>query len=56
MSTEQWQQVSRVLDFILAQKVKEEPGMYSIKERPLKPKNKQKRPKPEPQAEQLRLF
>jgi hypothetical protein len=51
MSTDQWLQVSRVLDFILAQK--KELGMLSNKEGP--PKRKAKKPKEE-QVEQLRLF
>jgi hypothetical protein len=53
LSLEHWKRVSRLLDFILAQK--KEPGMLSIKEELPKPKRKPKNPKEE-QAEQLRLF
>jgi hypothetical protein len=62
LSLTQWSQVSRTLDFIMAQNstftdkaIKEEPDMYSIKEKPPKTQRKPKKPKEQP-AEQSRMF
>ena len=50
MSTDQWQQVSQIIDYIMAQPnkpIKESPSTYSIKGEPEKPKKKQvKKEKP----------
>lgn len=61
MSTEQWNQVSHVLDYIMAQPTgkptKESSASYGIRGEPEQPKRKPKTEKPkEQQAEQLRLF
>jgi len=60
MSNEQWQQVSHVLDFILAQPtskpIKESSASYGIRGEPEQQKRKPKKQKKEQPAEQLRLF
>ena len=60
MSAEQWQQISHVLDYILAQPtgkpIKESPAGYDIKREPEQPKRKPKKQTKEQPAEQLRLF
>jgi len=60
MSTEQWSQVSHVLDYIMQQPtkpIKGNPGAAGVLGEPEKPKRKPKKEKDEPQAvEQLRLF
>lgn len=58
MTTDQWNAISRTLDYIMSQPtkiIKESPGSYAVRGEPKKEK-KQKKPKVEPQAEQLRLF
>ncbi len=59
MSSEQWNQASHVLDYILAQPtgkpIKENPAIYGIRGDPEKPKRKPQKPKEQP-PEQLRLF
>ena len=60
MSTEQWNQASHVLDYILAQPtgkpIKESQASYGIRGEPEQPKRKPKKQKKEQSAEQLRLF
>ena len=61
MSSEQWNQASHVLDFILAQPtgkpIKESPASYGIRGQPEQPKRKPKKEKPkELAADQLRMF
>jgi len=55
MSPEAWKQLSRVLDFIMAQPIS--PGATGVSGEPEKPKKKPKKAEVEkPQAEQLRMF
>jgi hypothetical protein len=58
MSTEQWGQVSRVLDFVMQQKDnKESPRAKGVAGEPERPKRKPKKEKEMPQGiEQLRSF
>jgi hypothetical protein len=53
-----WGQVSRTLDYILAQKkpVRESPAVYGIRGEVEKPRRKPKKEKKEQKAEQLTLF
>jgi hypothetical protein len=59
MSTEQWNQASHVLDYIMSQPtgkpIKESPGATAVRGEPPKPQRKPKR-KAEQPPEQLRLF
>lgn len=58
MSSEQWYQVSHVLDYIMAQQptkvIKESPGVIAIRGEAPQPARKPK--KKEQPAEQLRMF
>jgi hypothetical protein len=60
MSAEQWNQVSRTLDFIMTQPtgkpIKENPAIYGIKGEPEKKTRKPKKEKEQPPAQQLRMF
>ena len=53
MSSEQWNQVSRVIDFIMQQP---NGGAVAVKGEPPKKQRKPKKPKQKPPAEQLRMF
>jgi hypothetical protein len=53
MSQEEWERVSRTIDFILKQPTG---GAVAIKGEPPKKQRKPKKPKQEPPAEQLRMF
>jgi hypothetical protein len=59
VSKDEWQAVSRTIDFIMAQPtgkpIKESPGVTAIRGEPPKPQRKPKKQKEQP-AEQLRLF
>ena len=59
MSIDDWGQISRLIDFVMAQPggkpIKESPAIYSIKGEPEKPPRKPKKGKEQP-PEQLRLF
>jgi len=58
MSTDEWRQVSRLIDYVMAQPsgkaIKESPGVTAIRGEALKPKRKPKTKEQPP--EQLRLF
>ncbi len=59
MSTDEWGQVSRLIDYVLAQQpakpIKESPGATAVRGEPPKPQRKPKKSKEQP-SEQLRLF
>ncbi len=58
MSTDDWGQVSRLIDYVMQQPsgklIKESPAIYGIRGEPEKPKRKPKTKEQPP--EQLRLF
>lgn len=57
ITTDEWAQVSQVLDYLLSQPTNESLGAEGVRGEPEKPRQKTKRQNPKEQpAEQLRLF
>jgi hypothetical protein len=60
VTSEQWNQTSHVLDYIMAQptgkQIRESPGVASIRGEVEQPKRKPKKDKKEVPAQQLRMF